>query len=463
MAHDNPTGRRTLVASLLGVFVGLFPVLIVIAALPDIADDLGTSEATLSWVLTAPLITSAVVLPSAGRLGDLFGHRRLFLWGLAVSGTFAGLAALAWDPFSLIVFRTISQASGTAVGPSAIALVISAHPLEDRSRVLGLWAFSTALAPAAGLLVGGPAVDAFSWQGMFIMQAVVVLLVVPYAARVLRETVRAERVRFDIPGAAAFMTASGALVFGLDRAGRWDWGHPAVATSFVVSAVAIVAFVMIERRVVDPILAPELLRHRSYLASCSTELLVQIATNAGLFVAPLVFHQTYDAGVGRIAWYMAGLPLGMCFTAPLGGRLAAAVGERASAVFGMVLLAAAYFAIVPADEAELLWVVLALWFVVGVANGFVRPAITSAAAAALEPSAYGAGMAATRMLSTVGAAGGITLAISLLPVGGFHLGFAAAGIASVLGAVTSLGLHVPVSPSLEAELEAEIGFTPGPV
>jgi MFS family permease len=455
-------GRRTLVASLLGVFVGLFPVLIVVAALPEIAADLDTSEATLAWVLTAPLITSAVVLPTAGRLGDLHGHRRLFLIGLTVSGTFAGLAALAWDPLSLIVFRTISQAAGTAVSPSAIALVISAHSVEDRSRVLGLWASSTAVAPAAGLLIGGPAVDALSWRGLFVLQAVVVLLVVPYGARVLRETVKAARVAFDLPGAGAFMAASGALVFGLDRAGRWGWDHPAVAASLIVAVLAVPAFLRVERRATDPILAPHLLRHRSFLSSCGTELLVQVTTNGGLFVAPLLFHETYGAGVGRIAWYMAGLPIGMSISAPLGGRLAAAIGERASAVLGMVLLGIAFLVMIPFDEAEWLWAVLLAWLLTGIANGFVRPAIASAAAAALEPSAYGAGMAATRMLSTVGAAGGITLAISLLPLGGFHLVFAVAGIGSFLGAAAALGLHVTEPPSAEAELEAEIGFAPGP-
>jgi len=454
--------RRTLVATLLGVFVSLFPVLMVVAALPDIADDLDTSTATLAWVLTAPLITSAVVLPTAGRLGDLYGHRRIFLSGLFISGTFAVLAALAWDPLSLIVFRTVSQASGTAVGPSAIALVISAHEPSERPRVLGFWAFSTAIAPALGLLIGGPAVDALSWRGLFAIQAMTVLLVVPYAAVVLAETERAKRVAFDIAGAAAFMVASGALVFGLDRAGRWAWRHIAVVVSFAVASVAAAAFVRLEHRSRDPILPPVLLRHRSYLASCSCELLVQVATNGGLFVAPLLFHDHFDAGVGRIAWYMAPMPLGMALIAPLGGRLAARVGERACAVAGSAALGVATVAMVFGDNIDRLWAVLVAWFACGIANGVIRPAIASAAAAALEPSAYGAGMAATRMISTVGAAAGITLAISLLPLGGYHLALYMCGAASALAALVSVGLQVTNPASAEAELEMEVAFIPGP-
>jgi MFS family permease len=448
--------RRQLVAALLGVFVSLFPILMVVAALPDIATDLHTSTSTLAWVLTAPLIASSVVLPSAGRLGDLYGHRRVFLTGLALSGTFAVLAALAWNPLSLIVFRTISQASGTAVSPSAIALVISSREPSERTRVLGFWAFSTAIAPAMGLLIGGPAVDVLSWRGLFAIQAGVVLLVVPYAAAVLDETARTRRVSFDLAGAAAFMVASGALVFGLDRAGHWAWRHIAVVTSFAIAALAVAVFVQLEKRSRDPILPPELLRHRSYLASCSCELLIQIATNGGLFVLPLLYTDHFDASVSRIAWYMSPLPIGMSLIAPLGGRIAARIGERACAVGGSLFLGVTCVIMVLGDNGGWLWVVLAGWFLGGIANGVIRPAIASAAAAALEPADYGAGMAATRMLSTMGAAAGITLAISLFPLGGYHLALYMCGVSSAIAAVGAIGLHIEQARSESVEAAAAL-------
>jgi hypothetical protein len=108
------------------------------------------------------------------------------------------------------------------------------------------------------------------------------------------------------------------------------------------------------------------------------------------------------------------------------------------------------------DNIDSLGVVLLGWFGAGVANGVIRPAIASAAAAALEPSAYGAGMAATRMVSTVGAAAGITLTISLMPLGGYHLALYVCGVASVLGAVASIGLHVA---DHAASLEATAALT----
>ncbi|MCU1488107.1 MAG: Major Facilitator Superfamily transporter, partial [Actinomycetia bacterium] len=425
---------RVLVAALSGVFISLFPFLMVVAALPTIAEDLG-SESTLAWALTAPLLASAVLLPTLGRLGDLYGHRRVFVVGLSVSGAFALLSALAWNPLSLVVFRTISQSAGTATSPAAIALVISAFSQEDRPRVLGYWAFAASFAPGMGLLAGGPAVDAFGWRGLFLLQAALVVVVLPLAFTSLKESIRTSGVTFDIAGGAAFMAASGSLVFALDRAGRWHWGHPAVVVAFLVVPVALVVFLRAERRAVDPILPVELLRHGDFVSSCACELLIQISTNGGLFLMSLVFTQHYDAGVGRIALYLAPMPLGMALLAPRGGRLAQQLGERTCAVVGCVALAVAFAVMLVADESRVLWLVLVAWFVVGLANGLIRPGIASAAAAALDPAYYGAGMATTRMVSTVGAAAGITLVISLLPAGGTGLAMGMCVVASALAGV----------------------------
>lgn len=443
---------RVVVAALSGVFISLFPLLMVIAALPTIADDLGTSEATLAWALTAPLLVSAVLLPTVGRLGDLHGHRRVFVIGLSLSGVFGGLSAVAWNPLSLIVFRTISQAAGTATTPAAIALVISAFAASDRPRVLGFWAFSTAFAPALGLLAGGPAVDAFTWRGLFVLQATVVALVLPFAFVTLQESVRSTRVSFDVAGGIAFMAASGALVFGLDRAGHWRWGHPAVVIALLVVPLALALFLAAERRARDPILPLELLRHRDYVSSCTSELLIQVATNGSLFLMPLVFHEHYGAGVSRIALYLAPMPIGMALVAPTGGRLAHRFGERWTALAGSVLLTGSFLVLLLGDEARSVGVVLVSWFVIGVANGLVRPAIASAAAGALDPAYYGAGMATTRMVSTVGAAAGITLVISLLPVGGTRLALLVCAGFCALTAVASSNLRAVAPPAEEVEL-----------
>jgi MFS family permease len=443
--------RRVVVASLAGVFVTLFPLLLLVASLPSIAEDFGTTEAVLGWVLTVPLLFSAVMMPAYGRLGDLYGHRRVFLFGLATSGLFAALAALAWDPISLIVFRTISQTAGSATGPAAIALVIGAVDDEERPRVLGMWAFVMGVAPALGLAVGGPAVDVFGWRGLFVIQVVMVAAVLPFAMRSFDETARRANVSFDIAGSLAFMVASGALMVAIDRAGAWDFLHPVVITAVLLVPVAIAVFVRAEGRASDPILPLDVLRKRDYVSSCSCEYLIQVATNSALFVAPLMYSQHYDASASAIALCVAPMPFGMAVSSPLGGLLTQRRGERATAVAGTIALVGSLAGFAAADEAGSLGLVLIAWFLVGVANGLIRPPLASAAASTLSPEFYGAGMATTRMISAVGSSTGITLAIGVLAVSDVRsvsIVYLAAAALSVAGAalLSRRGdRHVPAS------------------
>ena len=147
---DRGDQRRTLLATLLGIFVTAFPAVILVASLPEIANDLGTTESTLAWVITLPLLISSVLLPTFGRLGDLEGHRKVFLWALGLSAGTALLTACAWDATSLIAFRTLSQTSGVATTPTAIALIMAAFDPAERPRALGLWAFVTGRRPGPG-------------------------------------------------------------------------------------------------------------------------------------------------------------------------------------------------------------------------------------------------------------------------------------------------------------------------
>ena len=201
--------RRTLRATLRGVFVTAWPSVILIAALPAIADDLDTTASTLAWVITLPLLISSVLLPTFGRLGDLHGHRKVFLWGLGFSIVTAGLTAVAWDAWSLIFFRTLSQTAGVATMPTAIALIMAAFQPTDRPRALGLWSFVTAGSPALGMLFGGPLIAAVGWRGVFVLQFVAAAAFFPICRSWLEETALAKRVRFDIAGGVSLMIASG--------------------------------------------------------------------------------------------------------------------------------------------------------------------------------------------------------------------------------------------------------------
>ena len=432
---DRGIQRRTLLATMLGVFVAAWPSVILVASLPEITKDLGASTSTIAWVIALPMLVSSVMLPTFGRLGDLEGQRRVFLIGLGVCGLGAILTAFAWNAGSLIALRTLSQASGMATTPTAIALLMDKFPLAERPRALGIWAFVTAGSPALGLIFGGPIVATVGWRGVFILQGVIALAFFPVCQRWLTETQKHKRVGFDIPGGIALMIASGSILFFFDRGSAWGWSSPATYIALAVFPVAAMAFIRIEKRAKSPLLPTGLLRNRAYAAPVAAEFLCQISSNSVFFGAPLLLHDRFDQSITQTALTMLPLPLGMCVGALAGGRVAARLGERTGGLIGSISMAFSMVLFLVGFHSRTLLVIVAALIVQGIANGFVRPAMASAGGSALAPEFFGVGMATMRMIALLGSTAGISLEVTMWNIGGFSAVFTMTLIAALLATV----------------------------
>lgn len=403
---------RILVAALVGVFVTSFPAVILVASLPDVAAGLGTDEATVAWVITAPILIAAVALPLLGRLGDAHGHRRVFLIGLAVSVGAAALCAFAWDVTSLVVLRSISQSAGGATHPTAIAILMGAYQGQARSRALGYWAFIGASSPSLGLVFGGPLVGATSWRAIFIVQVVTGLVGLVVAARWLTETERRRTASLDAAGGITLMFSVGAFLLLLDRGPTWGWASAGIVLSALVSVTATVLFVVIETRSRAPMLPLPLLRRRNFALPIITEALSQASNMGVFFIIPFILHREFDQNAAGTAFLMLPLPIGMAAASPLGGRLSWRWGSRWTAVAGNLQLIVATSGILFAERHHDLAVFLISLVVLGAGNGFLRPAAATAMTTALDGSTAGVGMATLRMISQVGTTLGITIAVA---------------------------------------------------
>lgn len=412
--------QRTLLATMLGVFVSSWPAVILVAALPDIGSSLHASRSATSWVIALPMLVGSVMLPTWGRLGDLYGQRRVFIIGLTVCAVTALLTASAWNIVSLVAFRTISQTAGFACTPTAVALIMDRYPVALRPRALGIWAFVSAMAPALGLVFGGPMVEALSWRGVFVAQAVLGLLFLPLSARWLRETPRRSDVGFDVPGGIALIVASGAVMVYLDRGSSIGWNDPMLLAVLAIAPVGAFAFTRIERRARFPLLPPGLFRNRRFTLPTSAEFFAQLASNAVFFSSPLVLQERFGKSVAETALYMLPLPLGMCFGAIAGGRFATRFGERAGGLVGSSGMATAMILFLVAYESPSIALMLVALVVQGASNGFLRPAVTSAAGSALAPEYFGVGMATMRMMTLLGSTAGVSVEIASYAIGGYR-------------------------------------------
>lgn len=452
-----PRKRRVLAATLVGVFVTSFPSVILVAALPDIAKGFHVGEQSVGWVLTAPTIAAAVLVPLFGKLGDLRGHRHVFLVGFAVSALLAALSALSWDLWVLVLLRTLSQAAGVACTPTALALLMATHEGPERPRALGMWAFAAASAPVIGLLAGGPLIGALNWRGLFVMQAAVAVAAMPLCLSALPETPKIPNVRFDVLGGIALVFASGSAVFALDRSARWGFSSPMIIGAAAVMPIALWLFVRIERTTSAPLFPLDLARSRAYVAPVAGDSLVQIPSIGAFFIAPLILHDTFGYSVARTAYLLIPMPLGMAVFAPIGGWLTARIGERRTSVIGCVGMLAALGISAGGNETETLWLLLVGFAVHGGSMGLNRPSFAAAAAGALDLETSGVGMAVMRMMSQLGSAAAISIAVAARAAGGFGFVYAVLAISGVLAVLVTQAMVESVPDTMDV---AMVGMVP---
>ncbi|MFM7069852.1 MAG: MFS transporter, partial [Actinomycetes bacterium] len=249
---------------LIGAFWVSSTITILAVSRPSIAQDLHTSVESLVWLISGPTIAIALTGTTAGKLGDLHGHRRVYLVGMFGATLFVVGSALAWSGASLIAFRVLGATIGAATIPSSLAVINRMFGPSERSRPLGFWSLVVAAGPVLGLVVGGPLVEHLGWRAMFWAQAPLLVVSTVLAVLVIPDTPRRTDVRFDVRGQLALTAALAALLGGIDRAAVLGVGSPLVVALFCAVPAALWWFVRIERQVDDPLIPLEWFRRRSF-------------------------------------------------------------------------------------------------------------------------------------------------------------------------------------------------------
>ncbi|MDH3753377.1 MAG: MFS transporter, partial [Acidimicrobiia bacterium] len=378
-----PSRRSVLVVTLTGVAATSFPVTVLSASLPTVADDLGTTDTTAAWVITAPLLAVAILTPMAGKLGDLYGHRRMYLLGFSGAAIMHLLTALSSNIGMLIVFRTLSQAVAATTGPAALAIVMTVYQGNERNKAMGWWGAVVSGSPALGVVLGGPIVDWLGWQWLFVIQGVISLTAVAAAVPILPTTGRRREVHFDIPGALTLGAGVGATLFSLNRGPTWGWSSPAILIGLVVGPVLLALFTRVERRAIEPLLPPEIVRQTKVLLLLASQLLTQAAYMGAFVLTPFLLERLFGYGTTGISLIMIGRPLAFSAAAALSGTYA--IRFRASTIVAasVTVIAAALLLTGVGASFESLGLIIAGMIGTGFGMGFGRPVMITQVAAAV--------------------------------------------------------------------------------
>src|SRR5215208_1798514 len=261
-----PRTLWTFVITSLALFMVVLDNLVVSTALPVIRTDLGASLEELEWTVNAYTLTFAVFLLTGAALGDRFGRRRVFAFGLGLFTVASAAAALAPSMNALIVARTVQGIGGAIVTPLTLTILSEAFPKERRGLALGAWSGIAGLAVASGPLVGGAVVDGISWQWIFWINVPVGAVLIPLAMRKLVES-RGVKRSLDLGGLALGSTGLFALTYGLIHGNEWGWAASNTVGLLAAAGVLLGAFVAYESRTREPMLPMTFFRSRGFAAT----------------------------------------------------------------------------------------------------------------------------------------------------------------------------------------------------
>jgi len=327
----------TLVGSCAGLFVLMLDSTVVTLALPAIQRDLGASLDGLQWVQNAYLLTITALVVTAGRLGDLIGRRRVFVWGLAVFAVGSAVAATAGSEVVLVAGRVLQGAGGASLLALSLAITSHAFPDEMQPRVLGIWASVSAIALAIGPLVGGALIEAASWRWIFWVNLPVVAAGI--AVLVLRgEESRDESApnRLDVPGICLLGAGLTAIVLALIQSDEWGWGSPDTLGVLALGLVLLLVFWRVELAVSDPLVDFSLFRNGPYLGASAAAFALVGAYWAVMFFQPQYLQDILGESAIAAGALILPITAPMVFFSPFSGRVIGRFGVRATMTAGML-------------------------------------------------------------------------------------------------------------------------------
>jgi EmrB/QacA subfamily drug resistance transporter len=331
----------TLAAMCFALFMVMLDNTVVNVALPSIRHDLHTSIAGLEWTVNAYTLVFGVLLVTGGRLGDIYGRRRVFLTGVVLFAAASAFIGFSQTSAWLIGGRALQAVGSALMMPATLSIITNTFPPHERGQAIGTWAGVSALALAIGPVLGGVLVEHVSWQSIFFINLPVAACAIAVTLAATRES-RDETVlpRVDVPGVAALTIGLGSLTLALVEAPSWGWGSARVLGLFALAAAAVAGFVAIERRVAVPMVDFTFFRAPTFRATNIVAFVVSFAM-LGMFF----FLTLYMQDILRFSPLEAGvrfLPttLMVILVAPVAGRLTDSIGPRPLVTLGLTLVTA---------------------------------------------------------------------------------------------------------------------------
>ncbi|MEW2448023.1 MFS transporter [Streptomyces parvulus] len=410
------TARLALLVASGATFLAVLDTTVVNIAFADLRTDFpDASLSQLTWVVTAYTVVFAALLAVGGRVADVIGRKRLFLWSSGVFVAASLLSGLAADVPMLIAARALQGVGAAGLIPSALGLVLQHTPAARRQVAIGVWGAVGSMAAAVGPSLGGLLVDVWGWRSVFLINLPIGLVILAGAARLVADRPTGRRLP-DPLGTLALALGVGGVVFGVTQGTEWGWDSGRVLGLLAGGAVLLVAALLLSRARPAPALELDLWRSRAFAATNVTSVLFGAAMYSYLLSSLLFLNAV---------WGYSELKAGLAVTP---GAFAAAIGAmvvgrriRPSAQWAAVAVGSALFGascaamfLLLGTERQYAAVWLPIGVLAGIGIGAALTAISNAATAALPPERYASGTGLLMTTRQIGGALGIAALAAIL-------------------------------------------------
>jgi EmrB/QacA subfamily drug resistance transporter len=462
----------TLFAVSFGLFMIMLDNTVVNVALPTMQRDLHVSISQLEWIVIAYALTFAALLITGGKLGDLYGRRRIFVIGLVIFTLSSLACGLASSAGFLIGARAVQGVGAALMNPATLSIIVATFPPKQRGTAIGIWAGVSALALAIGPLGGGLITEHINWNWIFFVNVPIGALAIVVSQLVIRES-RDTSVEQSIDAPGLLTSGSGLffLSYALVEGNRHGWTSPEILVFFALAVLALGSFVVFERRQRLAMLDLSLFRIGAFTGANIVAMLVSLSMFGVFFFVTLYVQNILHYRPAKAGATFLPMVLLIIFIAPIAGRLSDRIGSRWLMGGGMTLLGISLLLYERVTVHSNFWTLLPPMLVGGFGMAMTMSPMTSAAMGAVPVDKAGVGSGVLNSFRQVGGSLGIALMGAIVgsylhhPVGspkaaqdyvnGLHAGFEVAAAITFVAAIVAVAL-VRTRPEVVREHLAEI-------
>lgn len=403
-----------LISVVLMTFMATLDGSIVNVAMPNMAEKLSVSTEAIAWVVSSYLIVISGSILVFGRLGDIKGKTTVFKYGIVVFTLGSLLCGVSNSFIILIIARSLQAIGAAATMANNQGIITQVFPANERGKALGLSGTFVALGSMAGPPIGGLIISKFSWQYIFLINVPIGIIVFLLAVKNLPKPTKVRDEKLDGRGAALFAVSIVSLFTSLIMGEDYGYHNPAIFAGLAVAVVTFVIFIMLERRMEDPLLALSLFKNKLFSLSIFCAFISFVSINSAMIIQPFYLQNVLKYSPAVTGLIMVVYPLVMAVVAPTSGHLSDKIGSEFLTFIGLVINSVGLFLMSTLNEHTSLLAMVIFIVVMSLGNGLFQSPNTSLIMANAPRHMLGISGSVNALIRNLGMISGTTLSILIL-------------------------------------------------